>query len=43
MEVETGASDGIIVEILSGLKNGDSVFYRYADTLIYDFFSAIGK
>ncbi len=43
VKVETGASDGEIVEILSGLENGNSVFYRYADTLIYNFFSAIGK
>ncbi|MGI6334485.1 MAG: HlyD family efflux transporter periplasmic adaptor subunit [Saccharofermentanales bacterium] len=43
VKVETGASDGEIVEILSGIENGDSVFYRYADTLIYNFFSTIGK
>jgi multidrug efflux pump subunit AcrA (membrane-fusion protein) len=43
VRVETGVSDGEIVEILSGLENGDSIFYRYADTFIYNFFSAIGK
>lgn len=43
VEVKTGVSDGTIVEILSGIENGSKVFYRYADTLIYNFFSAIGK
>lgn len=43
VEVETGASDGTLVEILSGIASGSSVFYRYADTLIYNFFSRIGR
>jgi len=42
-EVETGLSDGMRVEILSGIEKGSSVFYRYADTLVYNFFSTIGK
>ncbi|MGI6315182.1 MAG: HlyD family efflux transporter periplasmic adaptor subunit [Christensenellales bacterium] len=43
VEVETGVSDGMRVEILSGIEKGSDVFYRYADTLVYNFFSAIGK
>ncbi len=42
-EVETGVSDGMRVEILSGIEKGSNVFYRYADTLVYNFFSTIGK
>jgi len=33
VEVETGISDGIRVEILSGLKSGDRICYRYYDTV----------
>lgn len=33
VEVTTGISDGESVEILSGLKSGDSVYYAYYDTL----------
>ncbi len=40
VEVETGASDGSIVEILSGVQSGNLVYYRYADSLIYSFFSS---
>ena len=39
MEVETGISDGTLVEILSGLEPGDTVWYRCADTMNYNFFS----
>jgi HlyD family secretion protein len=34
--VTTGVSDGEVVEILSGLQNGDQVYYRYYDTLELD-------
>ena len=37
VEVETGASDGELVEILSGLDIGDTFYYRYADTVTYSF------
>lgn len=37
VDVETGASDGTIVEILSGLSEGDVVYYRYADSITYRF------
>lgn len=37
VEVETGVSDGEVVEILSGLSLGDSFYYRYADTVTYSF------
>ncbi len=40
VEVETGVSDGELVEILSGLSLGDSYYYRYADTVTYSFLSA---
>ncbi len=40
-EVETGASDGETVEILSGLSAGDPYYYRYADTVTYNFLTAI--
>lgn len=33
VEVETGVSDGIVVEILSGLSEGDTIWYAYYDTL----------
>ena len=33
VEVTTGVSDGIIVEILSGLSAGDEIRYSYYDTL----------
>lgn len=33
VEVTTGLSDGQTVEILSGLKSGDAVYYAYYDTL----------
>lgn len=33
VEVTTGVSDGEYVQILSGLENGDTVFYAYYDTL----------
>ena len=36
VEVETGISDGIRVEILSGLGSGDTVYYSYYDTLELD-------
>ena len=42
VEVETGISDGTLVEIRSGLEAGSVVWYRYADTMNYNFFSMIG-
>ena len=33
VEVTTGLSDGEVVEILSGLGSGDTVYYAYYDTL----------
>ncbi len=36
-EVETGAADGDNVEILSGITDGDKVYYKYADSLSYTF------
>ena len=36
-EVETGISDGNLVEILSGISEGDSFYYRYADSIEYSF------
>ena len=36
VEVTTGISDGENVEILSGLKAGDTVYYSYYDTLELD-------
>ena len=33
VEVETGLSDGMQVEIISGLKEGDTVWYSYYDKL----------
>lgn len=35
--ITTGLSDGENVEVLSGLSEGDAVYYRYADTLEYSF------
>ncbi len=35
--VETGVSDGDLVEITSGLESGDTVYYRYAETVTYTF------
>lgn len=37
VEVETGVSDGDLVEILSGLNLGNTFYYRYADTVTYSF------
>lgn len=35
--VTTGLSDGEYTEILSGLTEGDTYYYRYADTIKYSF------
>ena len=35
--VETGMSDGSVVEILSGLDSSTTFYYRYADTIEYSF------
>ena len=35
--VETGVSDGTNVEVLSGLNEGDQIWYKYADGLVYKF------
>lgn len=35
--ITTGLSDRENVEVLSGLSEGDTVYYRYADTLEYSF------
>ena len=35
-EIESGLSDGENVEVLSGLTEGDTYFYRYADTIKYN-------
>ena len=35
--ITTGLSDGENAEVLSGLSEGDTVYYRYADTLEYSF------
>lgn len=37
VEVTTGASDGENVEITEGLEQGQSYYYRYADTIRYSF------
>ena len=34
--VTTGVSDGETVEILSGLNQGDTIYYSYYDTLELD-------
>ena len=36
-EIRTGLSDGNDVQVLSGLSEGDTVYYRYADSLVYTF------
>ncbi len=35
VDVTTGASDGTYIQILSGLSDGDAVYYRYADSIVY--------
>ena len=35
VQVSTGASDGVNVQILSGLQAGDAYYYRYAESLVY--------
>ncbi len=35
IEVTTGVSDGTNVQILSGLSQGETVYYSYADSIIY--------
>ncbi|MBP5775883.1 MAG: HlyD family efflux transporter periplasmic adaptor subunit, partial [Clostridiales bacterium] len=37
VEVKTGLSDGKNVEIVSGLKEGDQIWYKYAEGLVYRF------
>lgn len=37
VEVKTGISDGEMVQILSGLDENTTFYYRYADSLKYDF------
>ena len=37
VEVKTGISDGKNVEILSGLNEGDAIWYKYADGFVYKF------
>jgi len=37
VEIKTGMSDGKNVEILSGLSEGDKIWYKYADGLVYKF------
>ena len=37
VEVKTGISDGKNVEIVSGLNEGDKIWYKYADGLVYKF------
>ena len=36
-EVTTGVSDGEDVQIVSGLSEGDKVYYRYADSIEFNF------
>lgn len=36
-EVQTGLSDGERVQILSGMPEDGTVYYRYADTVVYSF------
>ncbi len=36
-EIQTGLSDGTLVELLSGLPEGSSFYYRYADSIEYSF------
>jgi len=37
IEITTGYSDGDLVEITSGLAEGEQFCYRYADTIVYSF------
>lgn len=37
VEIRTGLSDGTLVELLSGLSEGSSFYYRYADSIEYSF------
>ncbi len=37
VDVTTGSSDGESIEILSGLLEGDAVYYSYADSIVYRF------
>lgn len=37
VEIKTGMSDGKNVEIVSGLSEGDKIWYKYADGLVYKF------
>ncbi len=37
VDVTTGSSDGENIEILEGLSTGDTVYYSYADTIVYRF------
>ena len=37
VEIQTGLSDGSLVELLSGLSEGSSIYYRYADSIEYSF------
>lgn len=37
VEIQTGLSDGTLVELLSGLPEGSSFYYRYADSIEYSF------
>lgn len=37
VEIQTGLSDGNLVELLSGLPEGSSFYYRYADSIEYSF------
>ena len=39
-EVETGIADGTAVEVTSGLAEGQTYYYRYADTVSYAFANA---
>ncbi len=37
VDVETGNSDGVNIEIVSGLSKGDTVYYKYAEKVVYRF------
>ncbi len=37
VDVTTGSSDGESIEILSGLASGNTVYYSYADSIVYRF------